>query len=173
MTTKRDVIMQAYEELGLAEYNFDISPDEMATARKRLDRMMAEWETKVSTGYMIPLNPDDSDENDECGVPDGIINAMAMNLAVRLAPGLGKALTVETRVGAKNGYDLMLGFLAVIPSIKYPNTLPVGAGNKPLPGRREFFNSNPNITTTGNGNSLDSDEGPAFTTSRGLSIQGQ
>lgn len=173
MTTKREVIVMAYEELGLAEYNFDISPDEMATARKRLDRMMAEWETKVSTGYMIPLNPDDSDVDDECGVPDGIINAMAMNLAVRLAPGLGKVLTVETRVAAKSGYDTMLGFLAVIPSIKYPNTLPVGAGNKPLPGRREFFNSNPNITTTGNGNSLDNDFGNAFTTTPGETSQAQ
>lgn len=162
MTTKRDVILQAFEELGLAEYNFDLSPDEMSTARKRLDRMMAEWEMKVSTGYMIPTNPDDSDENDECGVPDGIINAMAINLAVRLAPGLGKTLPLETRVSAKNGYDGMLAFLAVIPSLKYPNTMPRGSGNKPLPGRREYFQERPAITTTQNGNTLDSDGGDNF-----------
>lgn len=163
MTTKRDVILQAFEELGLAEYNFDLSPDEMSTARKRLDRMMAEWEMKVTTGYMIPFNPDDSDENDECGVPDGIINAMAMNLAVRLAPGLGKVLSLETRVGAKNAYDAMLGFLAVIPTLKYPNTLPVGSGNKPLPGRREYFHERTDINTTRNGTTLDGDTGAPFT----------
>jgi|GEM_PF-6567499 hypothetical protein len=163
MTTKREVILAAYEELGLAEYNFDISPEEMASARKRLDRMMAEWEAKVTTGYMIPLDPDDSDENDECGVPDAIINAMAMNLAVRMGPSLGKVLSLETRVGAKNAYDGMLGFLAVIPSIKYPSTLPVGAGNKPLPGRREFFQERKDINTTRNGNTLDGDCGDPFT----------
>lgn len=163
MTTKREVILQAYSELGLAEYNFDLSPDEMGTARKRLDRMMAAWEMKVSTGYMIPVNPDDSDEGDECGVPDGIIDAMALNLAVALAPGLGKALTLETRAGAKKGYDAMLGFLAKIPRTKYPNTLPVGSGNKPLPGRREYFQERPDITTTNNGSTFDGDDGVPFT----------
>lgn len=165
MTTKREIIIQAYSELSLAEYNFDLSPEEMGTARKRLDRMMAQWETKVSTGYLAPSNPNDSDEDEESGLPDGAIDAAATNLAVLLAPGLGKQVSVQTLVAAKLGYNSVLAQFAKIPRMQYPSNLPVGSGNKPLPGNNDYFRPQEQITTTVNGTTLDDSQGVPFTLS--------
>jgi hypothetical protein len=163
MTTKREIIEQAYSELGLAEYNFDISPEEMSTARKRLDRMMAQWEAKIALGYLAPSAPNDSEVNDESGLPDGVINAAATNLAMLLAPGLGKQVSPATALAAKSGYNSVLAQFAQIPRMQYPNNLPVGAGNKPFPGRTGYFNPSPELTVSINGQTLDDSEGDVIT----------
>lgn len=166
MTTKREIVLQAYSELGLAEYNFDLSPDELNTARKRLDRMMAQWETKVQTGYFLPSNPGDSDLDDESGLPDGVIDPAATNLAVLLAPGLGKQLAPATLVAANNGYKSVLAQFAQIPRMQYPDNLHVGSGNKPLPGvGNNYFQPEDQITVNQNGPTWDNSEGDPFAVS--------
>lgn len=164
MTTKREIVLDAYSEIGIAEYNFDLSPDELNTARKRLDRMMALWETKVQIGYYLPANPNDSDLDDESGLPDGAVLAASLNLAVQLAPGLGKTLAPTTLIAAKNAYNSVLAQFAQIPRLRYPSNLPVGAGNKPLPWNGGYFNPNEQITVNENGPSWDDSEGIPFTT---------
>lgn len=165
MTTKREIIEQAYSELGLAEYNFDISPDEFSTARKRLDRMMAQWETKVAIGYLAPSNPDESDISDESGLPDGVIDPVATNLAVLLAPGLGKMVMPQTMFAAKMGYNSVLAQFAQIPQRQYPDNLHVGSGNKPLPNGSGYFRPSAQITTSPYGQTLDDSEGAPIDTS--------
>lgn len=162
MTTRRDIINQAYAELGLAEYNFDITPEEMAHARRRLDSMMAQWETIVSMGYFMPSNPDDSNVDDETNLPQGVIDAVALNLAVQLAPGLGKTPSMLTMVGAKNGKNYALAQFAVIPQKQYSGNLPVGSGNKPLPGYNGYFRPRRVVTITENGPALQDDSGGPF-----------
>lgn len=164
MTTKREIVLDAYSEVGIAEYNFDLSPEELNTARKRLDRMMAQWETKVAMGYFMPANPNDSDLDDESGLPDGAVLAASLNLAVQLAPGLGKTVTMQTMIAAKNAYNSVLAQFSQIPRLRYPNNLPVGSGNKPLPNMDGFFNPNQQITTSQNGPTWDDSEGIPFST---------
>lgn len=163
MTTRRDIIYQAYGELGLAEYNFDISPEELGTARRRLDSMMAQWETIVSIGYYMPSNPDDSDVDDETNLAQGVVDAAALNLAIQLAPGLGKTPSALTMVGAKNGKNAVLAQYAVIPRKQYSGNLPVGSGNKPLPGWNGYFRPKKVVTVTENGAALQGDQGDPFT----------
>jgi hypothetical protein len=43
MPTKRDIITDAFAELGLAEYIFDLQAEQLETAKRSLDRMMALW----------------------------------------------------------------------------------------------------------------------------------
>lgn len=162
MTTKREIVLDAYSEVGIAEYNFDLSPEELNTARKRLDRMMALWETKVSIGYLMPVNPNDSDLDDESGLPDGAVLAAVLNLALQLAPGLGKTLAPTTMIAAKAAYNSVLAQFAKIPQLRYPNNLPVGSGNKPLPNMDGFFNPNRQITVSENGSTWDDSEGVPF-----------
>lgn len=160
MTTRRDIIYQAYGELGLAEYNFDISPEELATARRRLDSMMAQWETKVPMGYYMPSNPDDSDLDDETNLVQGVIDAVALNLALQLAPGLGKTPSTLTLTNAKNGKTDAFAQYTVIPQKQYSGNLPVGAGNKPLPGLNNYFRPRKILTVAENGPAFESDQGP-------------
>jgi len=165
MKTRRDIIYQAYSELGIAEYNFDISPEELANARRRLDSMMAQWEAIVSMGYYMPSDPDESDLDDLTNLPDSVCDAVALNLALQLAPGLGKTPSTLTMVGAKNGKNAALAQFAVIPQKQYSSNLPVGSGNKPLPGWNGFFRPKKVITVTENGPALQNDNGDPFTES--------
>ena len=44
--TKRQYIEQAFEEVGLAAYVFDLTPEQLQSALRKLDAMMAEWNAK-------------------------------------------------------------------------------------------------------------------------------
>ena len=100
--TKRQFVVQAFEEIGLASYVFDLSPEQMDSALRRLDSMMAAWNAKgIRLGYPIPGNPQDSSLEEKTGVPDSANEAVYMGLAVRLAPGFGKVVSPDTKSAAK------------------------------------------------------------------------
>lgn len=142
MWTKDQLIEQAYAELALAGFTFDLSPELKELALQRMDSMMAEWSSVgINIGYLLPTNPDDSNIDDPAGIPDSANRAVFTNLAIELSPGRGKTLTAETKLTAKRGYDALLGAAvrAVARQTPMPNTMPRGAGNKPWRGRGPFF----------------------------------
>jgi hypothetical protein len=49
--TKRDVIGQAFSEIGLASYTFDLLPEQYEGALRCLDAMIAQWENKGSASH--------------------------------------------------------------------------------------------------------------------------
>lgn len=130
--TKRQFVVQAFEEIGLASYVFDLSPEQMDSALRRLDSMMAAWNAKgIRLGYPIPGNPQDSSLEEKTGVPDSANEAVYMGLAVRLAPGFGKVVSPDTKSAAKQGYDTLLSRAAMPMEQQLPGSMPAGAGNKP------------------------------------------
>ena len=130
--TKRQFVTQAFEEIGLAAYVFDLTPEQLQSALRRLDSMMASWNAKgIRLGYPIPANPDDSDLDQETGVPDSANEAVYLNLGIRLAPGFGKSISTETKSSAKLAYDTLLARTAMPVEQQLPGTMPSGAGNKP------------------------------------------
>lgn len=95
--SKRQIIEEAFAELALAGYVFDLSPEVMQRALRRLDTMMATWQAKgVSVGYVVGLTPDNSDLDQDSGLPLVATEAVYMSLAVRMAAGEGKALPPST-----------------------------------------------------------------------------
>ena len=146
MWTKQQIIEAAFEELALAGYAYDLDPDQLEAALKKLDTMMAAWSSVgISLGYLLPANPDDSSLGDATGIPDTAIEAAYMNLAVKLAAARGKNLAAETKLRAKQGYDRLLGAAAraAARQAPMPSTLPRGAGNKPWRGGMPFFPTPP------------------------------
>lgn len=131
MWTKRQLVNEAYGELALQGYEFDLSPDEILTGVRRMDSMVASWEVRgVRIGYAFSSGPDESDPDDESGIPDTAAEAVYMNLAVRLAPGNGKQLSSDTRRTAREAYDTLLWSAAQPIEQQLPSTLPRGAGNR-------------------------------------------
>jgi len=129
--TKRQFIEAAYEELGLAAYTFDLEPEMLESALRRLDAMMAEWNSRgIRLGYPIPLNPTGSSLDEQTSVPDRANNAIITNLAVVLAPSRGKTLNPSTILAAKNGLNALLARAAMPGEIVMPATIPRGAGDK-------------------------------------------
>ena len=157
MWTKRDLIREAFGELALAGYEFDITPDEEQTALRRLDAMLATWEAKgVRVGYAFPSGPDATDPDTDSGIPDQAVETVFLNLAVRLAAGFGKAVPMSTAATAREGYEALLWATARPVPQQLPGTMPLGAGNGPRLNRPQFF---PTPDTSplreGAGNSLD------------------
>jgi len=130
--TKRQFIEGAFEEIGLASYVYDLQPEQLESALRRLDSMMATWNTKgIRLGYPLPSNPENSDIDDETNVPDAANQAIIMSLGIILAPGFGKTVSQDTKVAAKQGYLGLLARATKPVEKQFPNTLPKGAGNKP------------------------------------------
>jgi len=126
--TKREFVVQALEEIGLASYVFDLQPEQINSARIKLDAMIASWASRgLKLNY--PLTQD-SDLDEETGVPDAANEAIYKNLAIALAPSYGKVVPPDTRISAKDAYDSLLRLLVNVPQMRLPTTLPLGAGNK-------------------------------------------
>ena len=130
--TKRDIINMAFEEIGLAGYVFDLQPQQLEGALRRLDAMMATWNGKgIRLGYPLPSSPGASDLDQDANVSDAALEAMALNLAVRIAPGFGKTPSPDTKASAKNAYNQIIAQSAKPVEMQLDNmSIPSGAGNK-------------------------------------------
>jgi hypothetical protein len=130
--TKRQFVEEAFAELGMANYTFDLQPQQLDYALRRLDAMMATWNAKgIRLGYPLPSSPQDSDLDTETQVPDSANEAIVANLAIRIAPQYGKSVAIDTRTTAKLGYDTLLARATFPLEQQFPRTLPLGAGQKP------------------------------------------
>lgn len=127
MTTKRDIINDAFAEIGFASYTFDATAEDLQLAIRSLDRMVALWETQgIDIGYPIGTGLDDT-----LGTPADATDAMVLGLAVRLAPGHGKAIAPDTRFAAHSAYLAILRKSTTIPTLNVNRTqAPAGAGNR-------------------------------------------
>lgn len=133
MWTKQDIIGEAFGELALQGFVFNVGPDEMASALRRLDLMMATWSIKkIAPGYNFPASPSDGSQlDDPSGLDDTLVEAVVLNLAEKLAPGFGKTAPPATLAAAKLAYDTILIAAAQPTQQQFPSTLARGAGNKP------------------------------------------
>lgn len=159
MWTKRQLIEEAFAELAIAGYVFDLSSEELQTALRRLDTMMATWEAKgIRIGYAMPSGPTTSSLDSASGIPDSAVEAAFMNLAVRLAAGFGKQVSQDTRIKARDAYDTLLWAAAHPVEQQLPNTLPRGAGQKPWRSTHDPFFPPPDsspLRTTQDGGDLE------------------
>lgn len=133
MWSKQDIIQEAFGELALQGFVFNVGPDELASALRRLDLMMSTWSIKgIAPGYNFPTSPSDGSQlDDPSGLSDTVIEATLLQLALRICSGYGKVPPPATQAKAKEAYDTILIAAAQPPQVAYPATMPRGAGNKP------------------------------------------
>jgi hypothetical protein len=130
--TKRQLVEAAMAEIGLASYAFDLLPEQRELALRRLDSMMAEWNTRgLRLGYPVPDNPADSDIDQDSNTPDAAWEAIITNLALKMAPSYGKQVNPETKITARHALNTILSRASMPPEMKLP-AMPSGAGNKTI-----------------------------------------
>jgi hypothetical protein len=130
--TKRQFVEQAFEEIGYASYAYDLQPEQLQAGLRRLEALMATWNGRgVRLGYPLSSNPDNANLDDTTNVPDASNEAIYTNLAVRVAPIVGKTASPETKQVARSSYMELLSRFTKPNEMQFPNTLPAGAGNKP------------------------------------------
>jgi hypothetical protein len=133
-TTKQQVLEMAFEEIGLAGYEFDATAEEQASALRRLDALMAQWAgpgMNLDFGYNFPTRVGLSDPTDASGVPDLALDAVQITLAQSIMPAIGKTMSPETRVRLGQSMNSIRAAMATIPNRQLPPSTMRGAGNKP------------------------------------------
>jgi len=156
--TKRELIEEAFGELAIAGYVFDLTPDEMQAALRRLDTMFATWVGQgVNIGQVVGITPADSDLDDDSGIPLIAAEAAYMNLAVRIAASKGKALNNSTVRIANEAYQSLIRTVAVsaVREQQLRGGTPLGAGAKAVGGVRRPFTPEPVTTDLSNADNGD------------------
>lgn len=152
MATKRQLITQAFGEAGLASYIYTLRPEQWQQALIRMDRMMAQWDSVgIRVGYLLARQQDESDLDDESGAFLYAENAIALQLALQIAPAYGKIVSEDAKASAKTAYSMLLTANYSIPEMRYPQTMPTGAGNKQLPNAQVFYFDEDRLTTGNDG----------------------
>lgn len=133
MWTKQQIVQEAFGELALQGFVFNVGPDEMVSALRRLDLFMATMQAKkLFLTYAFPANPSDGSQlDDPSGLPDSDIEAVVLNLAPRIAGNFGKTMAPSSLATAKAALDTVMIAAAQPLQVAYPSTMPRGAGNKP------------------------------------------
>lgn len=163
--TKRQFVIHAFEEVGYSSYSYDLDPAQLESGMRRLDAMMATWNGKgIRLGYPIPNSPEDADLDEETNVPDAANEAIYLNLAIRIAPTIGKTASMETKASAREAFDQLL-IMAVTPNeMQMPGTMPSGAGNKPYRSESEYLRKPTDNLDVGKDSELDLGGGAADAT---------
>lgn len=125
--TKLQFVEAALEEIGLAPFNFDIQPELKESVRARMDSMVAEW---MERGLQLSYNLD-GDLNSNAGVALAHNSAIYLNLSIRIAPGLGKIPSAETKSAAATTMDTLWIQAAQPQGQQMPSSMPRGEGQKP------------------------------------------
>lgn len=153
--SKRDFIIKAFGELGLASYIFNLTPAQFQDAANRLDAMMAQWNaTGIRIGYPISSSPTDYDLDEPTQTQDAACKAIYTNLAIDLAPSYGRTLSPNTMINAKKALDALESFLSM-PQPMQMSVIPRGAGNRYRRNYDNFIQPQPQGVTTGLDGPLD------------------
>jgi P22 tail accessory factor len=130
--TKRQLVAQAFEEIGYASYAYDLQPEQLQAGLRRLEAMMGTWNGRgIRLGYSLFSNPDDADLDTASNLPDSANEAVYTNLAIIISPIVGKTVSMETKKTARSAYMQLLSRFTMPSEQQLPDTMPAGAGNKP------------------------------------------
>lgn len=154
--TKQFFIDKAFQEIGLAAYVFDMQPEDYATALSTANGMIAEWEGNgVRIGdWFVPTDPDDDWVNMPVAVPATNWRCVWTNLALAIAPNVGKTPEAPTIAFARMSYRTLLNRRLQIPQMQRPQTMPIGTGWNRGIKDRQFYQQRA-ILDDGSGQQLD------------------
>ena len=142
MTTIREVVQDAFEEIGVKTAEVSLTGDELQSGIRRCNDMLLEWDDiGIIVGYSEVLNCDDV-----INVERNAIGAIKYNLAIRLAPSFQKPIGAALVTIAGGTMDVLMASSTDISNIAYPDTLPLGSGNQCASNdtdRRFFPNNKP------------------------------
>lgn len=124
--TKGELVSAALSELGIADFEFDITPEEVTSGIRRMDSMLAQWSAK---GVVINYPFGDLDASADSGVPSHAEEAVTTNLAVRLASSYGKEPSPMLLTAARMAKTDLFSFSTRPREIRFPQ-MPHGAGYK-------------------------------------------
>ena len=126
--TKGDLVTRALKMLGVVDSITSPDPDEIRDGLDTLDAMIVEWENHgIRLGYILPSSESQSMPDDESGLADVKVFGVVQNLAVNLAPMLGREAQQTVRSRAKLLYEGL--FSVELIQRQSDPMMPTGSGN--------------------------------------------
>lgn len=126
MTTMREVVEDAMEDITVKKAEVALTNDELQSGIRRLNDMLAQWnELGIIVGYNPVTNGDDTLE-----LEPAAIAAVKAKLAIKLAPSYSKPITAALAENASEAMTMLAIANSNIGEIAYPDTLPIGSGNE-------------------------------------------
>lgn len=140
--TKRQLILSALDAAGVQTVEYDVEPENLELCLRRLDAMMATWNSGgVTLGYPIPSSPEFSSLDQDSNLSPQSIEPVIDNLCGRVAPIFGKQATPDTKRSAKAALKSLktANSLDRMKNMPTPSWMARGAGKKPW---RQGYRSN-------------------------------
>ncbi len=134
----QEILVQANEQ--------KVEPVDSNYVIRYMNRFMAELDIRgISFGYTIITSPED-----DLTVPDGIINGIIFNVALRIANSYDIPVSPSLAASAASSMDTMRIFTIKVGESAMPSILPIGSGNE---GNRiftgdHFFHGQPQTIDT-------------------------
>ena len=135
---KIELINGAYSQLRISGLTVIPGPEQISLALRRLENSVAElyeiW------NISLPYNfEDDPDFNSPHNLPKGILDAIEVYLAYRLAGDFGKQISPALAVRLKGSMTALFKYSASSPRVSYPSRMPVGKRINTLFRDSNFF----------------------------------
>jgi len=156
--TAKEIIDDAFDDLEIKTAEVDLTDGEYKVAIRRLNRLGTAFSAEgLFFGYTT-IN----DKSDTVTVAEWAEDLFVSYLAIRIAPSFGVSASQELIAAATTAMEIALLQLVRLPKPKFPNTLPIGAGNIEYDGTRFFtdtaiddLETSIDILTDGEGNPLE------------------
>ena len=128
MTTKIDIINDAYSRGAMSGLTTSPTPEDLGLALKRLENMAHRWAKKnICVGYNFEENPIATSVHN---IPREYWDAFETGLMMVLLTDFGKEPTMALASTARAAFNDLLTATAEVPEYTYPNRMPVGSGNR-------------------------------------------
>ena len=140
MATMREIVQDAFEEIGVKKAEVALTDDELQSGIRRCNDLLTSWD---AIGYIVGYNPV-TNGDDTLELEPAAISAVKYNLAARLAPSYQKTVTQELAAIAGDSFNILINQNIHIGDVAYPDSLPLGSGNTGCNTEtdRRFFNNN-------------------------------
>lgn len=126
MTTARVIINKSARLIGVKRANIDLSSDELNEGLETLQDWLVE---RQAAGVKFPVNYPVS-VDDDLDEPDWTRSYIKTQLAERLAMEYTVPISQELMMMIKTAKDAVYQFLFSDMTVAYPDTLPIGEGNR-------------------------------------------
>lgn len=150
METAESVITDILQEVLVQASEQPIEAVDFQFVVRYMNRYMAELAVTIPLGYTVVSKP-----NDLITIPDGAINGLIFNVALKILNSFDIQVGPTLFENAKDGKFAMRKLSRNLVSTKHPTTLPIGSGNECGIRNNKFYSGEETtILTEQNGNIL-------------------
>lgn len=145
--TKKGIVEQAFNELALTSYVFQLQAEDIQQGLSLLESRIAQFDAQgIFLNWPFADDPLAVNGNDEIELPFYALSGVVAQLAIDLSSHYGKTVTSATMLRAQVGFQSMIAIGAIPDEVAQNRRAPLGSGNKPWRMYRTFVNPKPSRT---------------------------